>query len=170
MFFLLAIVIHRQLQSPSLWPQLCCLRFAHSDLLVEQLRRAPWSLWISCFVHLSYLFHFHWIQELLEDWVPVESWKTFQFSRTSFSGQIVGVVTFKSYDRLEKAMCTDLIGLRFNLSNHFQSLGNAAAVAVLKFFQSVSFLRWAGVQTLHVFRETVIFWGYFTSLSLPGLL
>lgn len=99
----------------------------------------------SCFVHLSYLFHFHWIQELLEDWVPMESWKNFQFSRTSFSGQIVGVVTFKKYDRLEKTMCTDLIGLRLNLSNHFQSLGNAATMAVLKFFQSVSFLRWARI-------------------------
>lgn len=120
-FFLLAIVLHRQLQSPPVWPQLCCPRFAHSGLLVEQLRRAAQSLWTSCFVHLSHLFCFHLIQELLEDWVPMESWKNFQFSRTSFSRQIVGVVTFKNYGRQEKAMCTDLIGLRLTLSNHFQS-------------------------------------------------
>lgn len=152
------------------WPQLCCPRFVHSDLLVEQLRRAAWSLWTSHFAHLSHFFHFHWIQELLEDWVHWKTWKNFQFSRTFFSRQIVGVVTFKNFGGLEKAMCTDLIDLRLNLSNHFQSLGNAAAMAILKFFQNISFLRWAGIQTLHVFSETVMFWGYFASLSLPGFL
>lgn len=117
--FLLAIVLHRQLQSPPVWPQLCCPRFPHSGLLVEQFRRAAQSPWTSCFVHLSHLFHLHLIQELLKDWIPMESWKNFQFSRTSFSRQIVGVVTFKNYGR--QAMCTDLIGLRLALSNHFQS-------------------------------------------------
>lgn len=165
-FFLLATVLHSSLQSPSVWPQLCCPSSAHSDSLVKQLGRAARSHWTRRFSHFCYLFHFHWVSRSFQRTrLPWKAGRTVSFSR-----QTVGVVTSQNHGRWKKACAQILMSLRLNLSTHFQSQGNAAAMAVLKICRSVSFLGWAGIQTLHLFWERVMFWGCFASLSLPELL
>lgn len=57
----------------------------------------------------------------------------------SFSRQIVGSVTSQNHSRWKKACAQILMSLRLNLSNHFQSWGNAAAMVVLKIFPKCLF-------------------------------
>ena len=163
--FLLAAVLHRRLQSPSLWPQLSWPSPDHSDLRLsssEELlsHTEPGILFI-----LPICFIFTGSRTFQRTRFPWKAGRTVAFSR-----QIVGVVTSQNHGRWKKACAQIFKSLRLNLSNHFQSQGNAAAMAVLKIFQSVSFLRWAGIQMLHVFWERVTFWGCFASLSLCELL
>lgn len=57
----------------------------------------------------------------------------------SFSRQIVGSVTSQNHSRWTKACAQILMSLRLNLSNHFQSWGNAAAMVALKTFPKCLF-------------------------------